>query len=209
MWGLGAAIATMLVYAATGERIWLAIAQVTGFLNLFNLTPVWQLDGSRGIHVLAQSQRWMLVGIILLAIALTEQRLLFIVGGVAVWRALQQRVGPATTGCSPHLPHSSWRSRGWREVLANWPRRSRRNRRLSWCPSCPRQKPTRNLNCIVRYWPETGCLYCSVLLSCVPSVKFYVEQIERLGSVPGYSRWYHATKSKPGSVYAAFVSPIW
>jgi Zn-dependent protease len=94
MWGLGAAIAAMLVYAATGERIWLAIAQVTGFLNLFNLTPVWQLDGSRGMHVLARSQRWVLVGIILLAIALTEQRLLFIVGGVAVWRALQQQVGP-------------------------------------------------------------------------------------------------------------------
>jgi Zn-dependent protease len=94
VWGLGAAIAAMLVYAATGERIWLAIAQVTGFLNLFNLTPVWQLDGSRGMHVLARSQRWMLVGIILLAIALTEQRLLFIVGGVAVWRALQQQVGP-------------------------------------------------------------------------------------------------------------------
>lgn len=94
VWGLGAAIAAMLVYAATGERIWLAIAQVTGFINLFNLTPVWQLDGSRGMHVLARSQRWMLVGIILMAIALTEQRLLFIVGGVAVWRALQQQVGP-------------------------------------------------------------------------------------------------------------------
>jgi len=94
IWGLGAASAAFAIYAATGAHIWLAIAQLTGFLNLFNLTPVWQLDGSRGMHVLTRSQRWMIVGVILIAIGMTEQRLLFLVGAVAVWRALQQQVGP-------------------------------------------------------------------------------------------------------------------
>jgi Zn-dependent protease len=93
VWGLGAAIAASLAYAATGARIWLAIAQLTGFLNLFNLIPVWQLDGSRGMHVLGRAERWALVGVIVLALALTEQRLLFIVGAVAVWRAMQQQTG--------------------------------------------------------------------------------------------------------------------
>ena len=78
-------------------RIWLAIAQLTGFLNLFNLTPVWQLDGSRGFHVLARWERWALVAAIALMLILTEQRLLFIVGGVAVWRSLQQETGPGDT----------------------------------------------------------------------------------------------------------------
>src|SRR5206468_1291128 len=45
VWGLGAALAAFGIYAVTGARIWLAIAQLTGFLNLFNLIPVWQLDG--------------------------------------------------------------------------------------------------------------------------------------------------------------------
>jgi Zn-dependent protease len=94
VWGMGAAIIAALIYAATGARIWFAIAQLTGFLNLFNLIPVWQLDGARGIQVLTRSQRWALVAVILVAIAVTEQRLLFLVGGVAVWRALQQQVGP-------------------------------------------------------------------------------------------------------------------
>ena len=49
VWGLGAGLAALAVYGATGAPIWFAIAQVTGFLNLFNLIPVWQLDGSRGI----------------------------------------------------------------------------------------------------------------------------------------------------------------
>ena len=94
VWGLGAALAALGVYAVTGAAIWLAIAQLTGFMNLFNLIPVWQLDGSRGLHVLARTERWALVGAIVAALILTEQRLLLIVGAVAVWRALQQEVGP-------------------------------------------------------------------------------------------------------------------
>ena len=97
VWGLGAALAAFGVYTITGARIWLAIAQLTGFLNLFNLIPVWQLDGSRGLHVLARWERWALVAAIALALLVTEQRLLFIVGGVAVWRSLQQETGPGDT----------------------------------------------------------------------------------------------------------------
>jgi Zn-dependent protease len=94
VWGLGAAFAALAIHAVTGARIWLAIAQLTGFLNLFNLIPVWQLDGSRGIHVLARWERWALVAAIALALMLTGQRLLLIVGGVAAWRSLQQETGP-------------------------------------------------------------------------------------------------------------------
>jgi Zn-dependent protease len=93
-WGLGAALAALLVYLATGARIWLAIAQLTGFINLFNLIPVWQLDGSRGLHVLARWERWVLVAAIVVALIVTEQRMLVIVGAVAVWRSLQREVGP-------------------------------------------------------------------------------------------------------------------
>jgi hypothetical protein len=52
------------------------------------------LDGSRGFHALSRWERWAVVGAIAVAFLLTEQRLLLIVGGVAVWRALQREVGP-------------------------------------------------------------------------------------------------------------------
>ena len=94
VWGLGAGLTALVVYLVTGAEIWFAIAQVTGFINLFNLIPVWQLDGSRGMHVLARTERWMLVAVIGAALLLTEQRMLFLVGGVAVWRAMQKDVGP-------------------------------------------------------------------------------------------------------------------
>jgi hypothetical protein len=55
------------------------------------------LDGSRGFHVLARGERWVVVAAIAVALMLTEQRILFIVGGVAVWRTLQQETGPGDT----------------------------------------------------------------------------------------------------------------
>jgi len=94
VWGLGAGLAALAVYLVTGGMIWFAIAQLTGFINLFNLIPVWQLDGSRGMHALARPERWMLVGAIAAALLLTEQRMLFIIGAVAIWRAMQKEQGP-------------------------------------------------------------------------------------------------------------------
>jgi Zn-dependent protease len=94
VWGLGAALAALGAYAVTDAQIWFAIAHLTGFLNLFNLIPVWQLDGSRGFHALSRVERWIVVATIGVMLWITGQRLLFIVGGVAVWRAAQREVGP-------------------------------------------------------------------------------------------------------------------
>jgi hypothetical protein len=46
------------------------------------------------MHVLARWERWALVGVIGVALLVTEQRLLFVIGAVAVWRALQKDTGP-------------------------------------------------------------------------------------------------------------------
>lgn len=94
VWGLGAGLVALAVYAASGVPVWLAIAQLTGYLNLFHLIPVWQLDGSRGFHVLGRWERWAVAGAIGVALLVTGQKLLIIVGGVAVWRAVQREVGP-------------------------------------------------------------------------------------------------------------------
>jgi Zn-dependent protease len=89
LWGLGAGVVAYVVYRVTGAGIWGAIAAVTGFLNLFNLIPIWQLDGSRGFHALSRWQRWVAVGVLALAFYLTGQKLLIIVGAVALFRAFQ------------------------------------------------------------------------------------------------------------------------
>jgi len=94
VWGLSAAVGAWLIYLATGAPIWLAISELTGFINLFNLTPIWQLDGSRGFHALSREERWIVVAVVALALWLTGVKLLWIVGVVAVYRAVTGTAGP-------------------------------------------------------------------------------------------------------------------
>jgi Zn-dependent protease len=97
VWGLGAAVAAAAMYLATGRPTWWAIAELTGFINLFNLIPVWQLDGSRGFHALSRGERWAVVAVIGLALWATGVGLLWFVGAVAVYRAIATVPGPGHT----------------------------------------------------------------------------------------------------------------
>ena len=65
VWGLGAALAALAIYLVTDAPIWGAIAQFGAWVNLFNLLPVWQLDGGRGFRALARRDRWIATGALL------------------------------------------------------------------------------------------------------------------------------------------------
>jgi Zn-dependent protease len=58
IWGLGATVATYALHAALGWPVLAGIARFSAWLNLFNLLPVWQLDGGRGFAALSRNQRW-------------------------------------------------------------------------------------------------------------------------------------------------------
>jgi len=88
LWGLAAALAAYAVYLATGWTSWAAIAKVGAWINLFNLLPVWQLDGSRGFHALSRGQRWLAAAVIGLAWFGTAEGLLALLFVVALLRAL-------------------------------------------------------------------------------------------------------------------------
>src|SRR5688500_6713569 len=55
LWGLGAATVALAVSRAGGGPMWAAIAHTGAWINLFNLLPVWQLDGNRGYAALSKS----------------------------------------------------------------------------------------------------------------------------------------------------------
>lgn len=87
IWGLGAAVASYLVYLATRAPIWVALAQVGAWINLFNLLPVWQLDGGHAYKALNRRQRWIVAAVLGATWFMTAEGLLLIIGLVAVWRA--------------------------------------------------------------------------------------------------------------------------
>src|SRR5262249_19706981 len=57
VWGLAAAIAAFAVGTITGGPVWFAIARTGAWINLFNLLPIWQLDGNRGLHAVGRAPR--------------------------------------------------------------------------------------------------------------------------------------------------------
>jgi Zn-dependent protease len=85
IWGLGAALVSFAVYCVTRQPIWGAVAQFGALINLFNLLPIWQLDGGRAFRSLNRSQRWLAVASIAAAWAVIEEPLLpllIVVGAV-------------------------------------------------------------------------------------------------------------------------------
>src|SRR6058998_1998544 len=80
LWGLGAALAAYAVYRATGVGVWGAIAHMGALVNLFNLVPVWQLDGARGFRALTRPQRWIAVALIAVLWSVTSEGLLVLLG---------------------------------------------------------------------------------------------------------------------------------
>lgn len=89
VWGLGAAVAAYLVYLATGAPIWAAITHAGAFLNLFNLIPVWQLDGGRGFHALTRTHRAVAGAFIAAVWAVSHEGLLFLPLVGAGWQFFQ------------------------------------------------------------------------------------------------------------------------
>ena len=94
MWGLGAAVAAFALSRALHSPMFGAIAQIGAVINLFNLTPVWQLDGSHAFRALTRTQRWIVVGAVLAAWLVSGVGMLMLVLIVAVWRAFEKDAAP-------------------------------------------------------------------------------------------------------------------
>jgi Zn-dependent protease len=89
IWGAAAAMAAFAVYLVTKSNIWAAIAQLGAWVNLFNLLPVWQLDGSRAFHALARNGRLIIAGACVALAYVTSQKLLLLIAAVAAFRAFK------------------------------------------------------------------------------------------------------------------------
>ena len=86
IWGLGSAVAAWLAAITTGLPIWYAIAHTAAWLNLFNLLPVWQLDGGRGFRALTRKQRAIAAGVAVAMWAVTHQTILLLIALGAGYR---------------------------------------------------------------------------------------------------------------------------
>lgn len=61
IYGVGAALFAAALAWLTGWQVLFAIAKTGAWINLFNLVPVWQLDGGRAFRAFTRQQRWLVV----------------------------------------------------------------------------------------------------------------------------------------------------
>jgi Zn-dependent protease len=88
--GAAVAVAFHVLWTATGMPLFRALAHTGAVLNLFNLIPIWSLDGSRGFRSQARGQRFLLVAIAAVAAALTHEAFLWVIAVVGALRALSR-----------------------------------------------------------------------------------------------------------------------
>ena len=79
VWGLATACLCYGLFLLTKAPFWAALARFGAWINLFNLIPVWQLDGSRGFAALTRTNRAWILGIVLTMWVLTNDAVLFLV----------------------------------------------------------------------------------------------------------------------------------
>jgi Zn-dependent protease len=91
VWGFATALACFAAGLALEFPLLLAIAKLGAFINLFNLLPVWSLDGGRAFRSLTKSQRLLATAATALMWSLTQDPLLFLLTAVGAWRSLAQR----------------------------------------------------------------------------------------------------------------------
>lgn len=94
IWGAAAGVGAFAMARYTGSGTWLAIAQLTGWLNLFNLLPVFGLDGSHGFKALNAPQRWAVAAAFGVAWYVSGFWMLIALAAVAVYRAVGKDAGP-------------------------------------------------------------------------------------------------------------------
>jgi Zn-dependent protease len=96
IWGLMAALAAYGVYTLTGSAVWAAIGHFGAFVNLFNLMPVWQLDGARAFRPMTRVERWLAAAAVGVMFAVTREGLLVLVlllAAMQAWNADETEAG--------------------------------------------------------------------------------------------------------------------
>jgi len=85
LWGCGAAAVAYLGFMLGWGPLWAAVARFGAWVNLFNLLPVWQLDGGRAFRALSRQQRLLAVAALAALWALSREGLLvlLLIGAVA------------------------------------------------------------------------------------------------------------------------------
>jgi Zn-dependent protease len=94
LWGLVASAVAGATGALFGWPAALSVASISASINLFNLVPVWQLDGARGLRALARGERLIVAVAGGLAGVVFHEWMPLLVGAAALVRTFTSKAHP-------------------------------------------------------------------------------------------------------------------
>jgi hypothetical protein len=94
LWGLFAALIAAAIGWLVASPLAFSVASIGATLNLFNLIPIWMLDGARGLKALDRGQRVVIAGIAAACALLFHQWMPGIIALLALARAFGRDVHP-------------------------------------------------------------------------------------------------------------------
>jgi len=103
IWGAAAALVALVAGKALELPILLAIGHVGAYINLFNLLPVWQLDGGRAFAALSRRQRVVVAAVLWLLSFLGADVMMFLLAIAASARAWSNSPETPAVGDRPVL----------------------------------------------------------------------------------------------------------
>jgi Zn-dependent protease len=84
--GALAAVACAAIWWTTGSPIWAALARTSAWLNVFNLIPIWALDGGQAFGAFDRTDRVVIVSLCLVLLLLLHEPVFFLVAAGAIYR---------------------------------------------------------------------------------------------------------------------------
>ncbi len=94
LWGLVAASIAFAIGKAFALPAAISVASLGATINMFNLIPVWQLDGARGLKALSRSDRGMVAAVALASAFLFHQWMPAAVGGFVAIQVFSKSAHP-------------------------------------------------------------------------------------------------------------------
>lgn len=95
LWGMAASCAALGLWLSTQVPLWAALTRFGAWMNIFNLIPIWQLDGGRGFAALTRRDRGIVLALALVMWVLTHDGVLFLVAMGCAYRMFTRDYPPA------------------------------------------------------------------------------------------------------------------
>jgi Zn-dependent protease len=98
IWGCVASLIAYGIGFTLGSPLFMAIAHASAWLNLFNLMPVWSLDGGRGFNGMSRGDRWIATASLGAAWLISGDALvlvLLVIAAAQAWRLRARSDPPA------------------------------------------------------------------------------------------------------------------